>query len=468
MFDALGYAYLPFAFVALALMFWRPIVALVFLAAIFPLDEVSPRLGVPGINTETILLLTAFFVTVLRFGPRFPPLRYSAPVTAFIVVMGIGFALSIPWALKMTVLGGQPAIWVTFKEWKSTTFSTLFFFSTYWWFQRPEDRRYLLEAISVSVLISCVVALLDLYVFQLTEGAGFGRATGLQGDPNGTGCAIGSMMFASLYLAFYAGNDLPRVRRIFHFGVYLLAFVTVVLSQSRGNYVALVAAHLLFFGLVSRTLLLASVVSLALFSTVAFPLLPSVIRERIEMTVGTGSGYRVAGAEYVEGSTAQRLVFIRTGYDMFRTSPLWGRGLNFFFFRTPEFSAKYGSLDQRDAHNLVIKMGVEMGLIGLGALFWMWLAVLWCGWQLWRSNAVDYRLGAVALASGVHVILASLSTNSFLTTSSVSANFWIVFAMSARAYVSRAAVRDSAPALSPAAGRWRRFSQRPSAAASQL
>ena len=468
MFPEIGYGYLPFAFIALALMFWRPVAALVFLTAIFPMDVASPRLGVPGVNTETILLLTAIAVTILRFGARLPPLRFSAPVVAFVLVVGVGFVLSIPWARKMTVIGGEPALWFTFKQWKSMTFSALFFFSTYWWFQRPQDRTHLLEALSVGTFISCVVALLDLWVLKVTEGASYGRATGLQGDPNGTGCAIGAMMFASIYLVWWS-RDLGWFRRAFHAGTYLLSFFVVVMSQSRGNYIGLVVSHLFFFLLVSRTLFLGGVVTVALFATVAFPLLPDVVRERIEYTVtGRGAGYRLAGAENLEGSTAQRLVLIRTGVDMFKSSPLWGHGLNFFFFRTPEFSARYGSLEQRDSHNLVIKMGVEMGLIGLATLAWLWFSVFWCGWSLWRSDAADYRLGAVMLAASLHVLIASFTTNSFLTTSQISSYFWIMYGMAARAYVSRGAV-TAAVAASPAmAGRWRRFSQRAPAAASQL
>jgi len=466
-FTYLGYAYMPFAALALVLMFWRPIFALVFLAAIFPLDVVSPRLGVPGVNTETILLLSALAVTVLRFGARLPPLRYSGPVIAFIVIMGIGFVVSLPWARNISVMGTEPAIWYTFKHWKSTTFSTLFFFATYWWFSRPEDRQLMLEALSIGTLLSAVIALAD-FMFALTTNGAEGRATGLQGDPNGTACAVGAMMFVSLYLAFWA-RDLSFTRRAIHLGTYVLSFLVVVLSLSRGNYLALVLAHLAFFALMNRPLLYASLATLALFSTVAFPLLPKVIRERIEFTVSGGTGYRVAGAEYLEVSTAQRLVLAKTGLDMFKTSPIWGRGLNFFFFRTPEFSAKYGSLEQRDAHNLLIKVGVEMGMIGIGTLLWLWWAVFRCGRRLWRADTVDYQLGAVLLGAGAHVLIASFSTNSFLTTSQISSYFWIVFGMSARASVEWVSVRAEAPAPSAlTVGRWRRFSQRPTAAASQL
>jgi hypothetical protein len=465
LFDDIQYPYALLALITLVLLFWRPVTGLVFLAAIFPLDPFSPRLPVPGINTETILLGVAFAMTLLRFGARLPPLRYSGPVLAFILVTGAGFAIAIPWARSITVLNGEPAIWVVFKHWKSITFSALFFFATYWWFSRAEDRQRMLESLSFAAFLSAVASLLDLAIGITVPGIE-GRATGLQEDPNLMACVTGAMMFVSLYLALYA-KDLSMVRRAFHLGTYVLCGLSVVLSLSRGNYVATVIAHLVFLALVNRRLFFAAIVSLALLSTVAFPLLPKVIRERIEFTFSYGTGYRVAGAEYLEVSTAQRLVLAKVGADMFARSPLWGSGLNFFFFNTPEFGAKYGNLDHRDAHNLVVKMAVEMGSFGLAVLAWIVWAVFRCGRRLWRADTREYRLGAVLLAAGAHILLANLSTTSFLATKQISASFWILYALSARAYVERLSVEEAPAAAPVAAGRWRRFSQRTSAAASQ-
>jgi len=410
LFEYIQYPYAPLALITLGLLFWRPIAGLLLLAAIFPMDNFGPRMPVAGLNTETMLLGVAFAVTLLRFGARLPPLRYSGPVLAFIFIMGVGFALAIPWARKVTVAGSEPAIWFIFKHWKSITFSCLFFFTTYWWFAQASDRRRLLEALSIGVFISSVAGLVDL-VLGITLQGGEGRATGLQHDPNGLACALGGTMLVSLYLALFA-RELPRLRRTFHLVTYALAFVAVVLSLSRGNYLALVAGHLVFFALLSRRVFFAALLALALVSTVAFPLLPTVVRERIESTVAGGSGFNVAGGAQLEASTAYRVVFAQVGLDMFRTSPLWGRGLNFFYFNTPEFSAKYGVLDYRDAHNIVIKMAVEMGMFGLAALAWLVWAVFRCGRRLWRADSDEFRIGAVMLASGTHLLIASFSTNS--------------------------------------------------------
>ena len=72
------------------------------------------------------------------------------------------------------------------------------------------------------------------------------------------------------------------------------------------------------------------------------------------------------------------------------------------------------------------------------------------------------------LAAGTHALVASLSTDSFLYAKQISAYFWVLFALCARAYVERLSVAEAARAAQPVAvPRWRRFSQRTPAAASQ-
>ena len=466
MLDNLQYPYSIAALIALVLLFWRPVAGLTFLVAIFPVDPFSPRLPVPGMNTETILLGVAFAMTVLRFGARLPPLRYSGPVVAFIGVMALGLLVSVPWALKVAQQTDEPAIWFIFKSWKSISFSALFFFATYWWLRRPADRRNMLEAISFGVWISAAVGLAD-FVLGLTDIGALGRATGLQGDPNAMAEAVGSMMFVSLHLALYA-RELPIWRRLFHGMSYGLAFFAVVFSLSRGNWVALVFAHAVYFLLVNRALLFAMVVSVVLAATVAFPFLPEVVRERVLVTGRTSNTvYSVQGAYGLETSAAMRVVFTKIGYDMWLESPLWGQGLDSFQFRAPEMGARYGFFQAKDAHNIVVKLAAENGLIGLASFAWLAWAVFRCGRRLWRSDSPEYQLGAVLLAGGAHVMVASLSTDSFLYAKQISAYFWVLYALCARGYVERFSVAE-APAAQPVAGpRWRRFSHSTPAAASQ-
>jgi hypothetical protein len=279
--------------------------------------------------------------------------------------------------------------------------------------------------------------------------------------------AVGSMMFVSLYLALY-GGELPVWRRLFHGSGYVFSFFAVVFSLSRGNWLALVLAHAVYFLLVNRTLFFATVVSVLLFATIAFPFLPDVVRDRILVT-GRGSStvYAVQGAAGLETSAAMRVVFTRIGYDMWLESPIWGQGLGSFLFRAPEMGARYGFFKAKDAHNIIVKLAAENGLIGVGTFMWLVWAVFRCGRRLWRADSEEYQLGAVLLAAGTHALLASLSTDSFLYAKQISAYFWVLYALCARAYVERLSAAEALAPQPVAVPRWRRFSHSTPAAASQ-
>src|SRR5262245_66462611 len=101
MLEYVQYPYALIALVILVLLAYKPALGVALLVAVFPLDAWSPRAPVPGLNTETVLVGVALAVTVLRFGARLPPLRYSGPVLAFIAVMFVAFALAVPWAINL-------------------------------------------------------------------------------------------------------------------------------------------------------------------------------------------------------------------------------------------------------------------------------------------------------------------------------------------------------------------------------
>lgn len=468
MLEYVQYPYGVIALVVLALLAYRPAWGVAVLAATFPLDPWGPRLPVPGVNTETILIGVALAVTVLRFGARLPPVRYSGPVISFVLVMLLAFALAVPWARNMQTVDGGTAIWTVFKVWKSITFTSLLFFPVYWWSETSEERERMLCALCIGLFISSVAGVVDYFVKINPSRVIAERTVGLVGDPNAMAETIGAMMFVPLYLLSSASSR-RRGWKAFAVLSYATGALAMVMSLSRGNWIAMIAAHFVYLLLVNRVLLVAGVASVVVVATIGFPLLPEVVQDRILETRRAGNiVYGVPAAMNLESSTASRIVLARIGLDMFERSPVWGNGLHSFNFRTPEFGAKYGILIPRDSHNLVVKMAADAGLIGLTVLAWLILAVLWTGRRLWRSTSPEHALGAVLLAGATHVLVANLSATSFLYAKQSSAQFWMLFALAARAYVEREAVAPAAALAAQAfVPRWRRLSHRTSAAASQ-
>ena len=462
MLEHLEFPYGVLVLLVIALLFWRPTWGLTLFAAIFPMDPWSPRLPVPGINSETIMIGVALAVTVLRFGSRLPPLRYFGPVLAFAATVMIGFVVSITWATGMRAVDGGPAIWFIFKAAKMMTFTALLFYSVYWWFSDSKDRQGLLVALCVALFLSSVAGILD-YHFGINPRGKFDgdRANGFLANANGMAESLGPMMFVPLYILI-RGVKFSRPLRAFAAVSYGLAAVALVLSLSRGNWIAFLAAHTVFFLLVNRRLLVGALATIAILLALGAPLLPRIMTDRLEAATTTGNAiFRLPSKTInLENSTASRVVFARIGLDMFESSPIWGHGLHAFVFRTPEFGAKYGVLVRKEAHNLVVMMAAEMGLIGLSVLAWIVWAVFRCGRRLWRSDSPEYLLGAVLLAAGTHELIANLSGSAFVHVSQISAQFWILYALAARAHVERFAEQEEPIAAPAQAIGWRRFAVR--------
>jgi hypothetical protein len=453
----LAYPYISLVALVVALLFWRPVWGIALFVAIFPMDTWAPRLPVPGMNTETVMIGIAFAVTVLRFGARIPPLRYSGPVLGFIGLMLIGFVISIPWASGMRAVDGGPAIWFIFKQVKSMTFTALLFFIAYWWIQAPEDRRRVFVAICVAVFVASVAAIAD-FAIGINPNVSDGRANGLLDNSNATAEAIGPMLFVPLYLLM-RGAEFGRGLRAFAALTYGVGIVALVFTLSRGNWIAFLLANTLFFGLVNRKLLVGAIAVAALLLALGAPLLPAIVIDRITATTTTGNAvYRVPLAVGLEGSAASRVVFAKIGLDMFEISPIWGHGLMAFSLRTPEFGAKYGLLRHFDPHILLIRLVSEFGLIGVAVFAWLVFAVFRCALLLWRSDSQAYLLGAVLLASSSYNIVASMSSSTFLQAAQVSAQFWVLYAITARAYVERFAEQEELEPT-PELPRWRRFAR---------
>ncbi|MCP4004606.1 MAG: O-antigen ligase family protein [bacterium] len=425
------------AFIALVLLFYKPVWGVIAIAAIYPINLWAPRLPVPGLNTETLLVGLAMAFTFLRYGVHFPPVRYTGPVVAFIGMILFAFLLALPWVRSVQLAGGESALWKVFQIFKSMVFTSFLFFPAFWFFGDPKDRRRLIQAISFAGLTVAVFGIFD-YFIPIHPKSDGSRAHGLLDDPNAMAQVIGTTMFASLYLVLHA-KDLSPVKRLFHLVAYGLSGVAIVLSLSRGNWLALLASHALFLLFVNRQMLGVGFVGLVLAATIAFPFLPSIVQDRVSgVTQNRGQTvYRIPGGENLEGSAAARVVTYSVGLEMFQASPIWGHGLHYFTLKTPEWGAKYGLLKMKDAHSLPVKMAAETGLIGLAVLAWLFGSCGLHGLRLWSSNTPERGMGTMFIGVTAWVAVANLTSTGFLYTKPIAAYFWLQFGMTARAYVDR-------------------------------
>jgi O-antigen ligase len=361
---------------------------------------------------------------------------------------------------SLSRFGPELGVWELFRVVKSLLFSSLLFFVGYWWFQDRTDRTRLLEAMSFGVGILAVAGIAD-YVFGFTFSAVIsGRATGFSGNPNMLGGLLAAFSLVSLYLL--RQPEVPNVRRRLHLCVWAVAILTIVLTLSRASWVGVMAGHAVWFLYVNRRILAVGFAVMVLAATVAFPLVPTIIQERVEGTTTKGGPTEVRvirGAGPFKGSAAFRIAMYRIGAEMLWDSPLWGHGLGSIKVLSPEYGAKYGILRGKSPHSLPLKLAAESGFIGLGVYFWIAFTTLMLGRALWRERDHDYAIGALLLAAGAAILASNLFQTSFFHSHIESAYFWLLYGACARRYMigdvgeepAEVYVGASTPALAPSA-----------------
>jgi hypothetical protein len=401
----------------------RPRLGLIGLLAFYPFVGLVPRLPLAGLNAETILFALALAVTLMQFGVRVPPLRYSGPVLAFfgVLLMALGIGAVGDREYRVFVL----PIWELVKGVKSSSFTMLLFVMNYLWFDEREDRRRLFVAANLALVVTAV---LGLYEFHVTEGSEYGERIGtVFGNPNGLGAFLAGFGILPLYLA--SGSE-GLARKLWYYLCYAVAQGALVLTLSRAAWLGTTVAHAVWFLLVNRQMFLLGAVGFTLALTIAFPLMPTLISERLTGTFETRETvFQVAGG--VGGTGADRLVYYRTALDMLFASPLWGHGIEGFFLYGPRYGARYGLIINIAPHSMLVQLAADMGLIGLAVFAWVGAVVLRCAWRV-RSTQVDPMLGAMLTTSAFAIFAVDLFHNSFLGIHAVSAMFWTLYACSVR------------------------------------
>ena len=413
----------------LVLLTVRPSLGILALALFYPFNEFVPRAPIPGVNSETLILTVAMLAGFARQAPL-PPLRISAPIVAYFVVILFGWGITATW--YSNEMFGLTNIDNLIKV-KSLLFPTLAFFVVYFWTGEAASRRRMLEALTYTLLLVAIAAIVD-WVFKLSPVTrSLGRASGLIFNPNGLGILIAMLSVIPLLL-YRQGRSNVFKRGVF-VAAYTLGMIALVLTLSRKAWISVVVVHAVWFFYVNRRLLVAGGVAFLVTLTLAYSFLPQVIQDRIGETFEPGQTIYQGGiASRFESSTAERIVLHRVGFQMFADSPIWGHGYSSVLILTPRYGARYGLLRNRNPHSIPVKAMAENGLLGLATLGWMVLVLFLVGRRLWRSGGDERALGAAFLASCAGVGISSLAATT-IEDHQVSIYFWMLFGLVARAEV---------------------------------
>lgn len=184
-------------------------------------------------------------------------------------------------------------------------------------------------------------------------------------------------------------------------------FLTVVFTFSRGGFLGLVAALLMFAVLNPPRYLDLVVVSAMVVGLLFF--VPSSYFDRI-LTLDNllpsqnGQGFNVRSDRSFQGRASQVL----TAWSMVKQHPLLGVGLNNSASRYQEFSKEIGlapSASNRSLHSLYLEVAAETGILGFSSFFMLvWLAIrsILVAWRIFMSaRSYEFVNLTAGLAAGL-------------------------------------------------------------------
>jgi O-antigen ligase len=160
------------------------------------------------------------------------------------------------------------------------------------------------------------------------------------------------------------------------------------------------------------------------------------------------SGRDLAGEMAVQSLTV-RVELVRTGLSLIATRPLFGIGIDRFFFlapgfASPELRALWGG--RMNPHNDFLRFGAELGLVGLGLFLWILAAA---GRRIWQALQRTRDAHLAGLAGGLIAFLVTSLVSNPLMVRDVSYVFWIALGLAAGHSTRVPAPRDASGGVTP-------------------
>ena len=192
-----------------------------------------------------------------------------------------------------------------------------------------------------------------------------------------------------------------RVEKAFYSMAGVASFVAVILSQTRGAYLGLFAGLgcMFLFSKGARLRMAGLLLALLLIGGATMRFNPALSQRFTSMAETASSGSTSDEAINI------RLDLWRLGAKMFLTHPIVGVGPDnvkpvFTKFK-PDliFGTTWGSL-----HNLYLHQATERGLVGLGALLFLFLAMFVFAFRLFRAAPGPFTLWAACVLPAHYVM----------------------------------------------------------------
>jgi O-antigen ligase len=366
--------------------FANPLATLYLGIASIPLESLQFAIGPFGLSPpEAIFALTGLgwaSTRLMRGLPPWTPSPLGKPLGLLLLAIVPGLAVATDTIAVVKTLG----FWILF----------FFLYQLVVADGRRETVRNLLAALALAGLGVGIVAIVQSGGHP-QELVGFGdvatgRAEGPFGHPNSLASFEALALPAALALALTG----RAVQRPLGAGAFVAIFVAIVLSLSRGGFLAVAGALaiMLIWQPFRRAALVAAVI-VGVFAVIAPPQLGDVQETDLVTKRLSSLGHSASGVDprFQVWGAAVRII---------RDHPGIGIGQNQFSNVAPDYGLvnlnASGTFEH--AHNIVLTTFAELGLPGVIAYFWLGIALARVLIQAVRGSPRRYRGLAVAVAAG--------------------------------------------------------------------
>ncbi|MEK7729664.1 MAG: O-antigen ligase family protein [candidate division KSB1 bacterium] len=273
-------------------------------------------------------------------------------------------------------------------------------------FSRPAIKR-LVRTVLLMVGFVAVLTIKDLNDIgwhNISLRTRFGGAFGFGGEND----LAAFFVFYPVIVLAVALFERKFFSRMVLLGIFALAMLPLILSLSRGAYLGMIAA-LGAIGLLRHRWLLAVLVLGVAFYEVWTP---GIVQQRFARTV-VAANERVGGRvpapneeeRNLETSSAQRVRIWRGAMRIIGDYPVAGVGYNVFQQAIPSYANMEWGMD---AHNMYLRIGAEMGLLGLAAFLALLVFPGCTMWRVYRTTGDRFMrgwmLGGMASICGILIV----------------------------------------------------------------
>jgi len=389
----------------------RPVLGLYYMIPFLPYRTMRDHfLDYPlGGNVLTILVI-AVIVGALLKGKSIP----KSPLYTIWLVFGVYLYLSMWFG---TALGNAPPpIWISdpnFATWKDYMLIPLIFAATG---MVVEDRK---AVRIIIILVACSLLAIDRSCLLESMSRSWGsfdenkRDTGPLGYGSNQTAAF-LAQFAMFFWGFAQFVKRKKLRLVFY-GLVALTIFADMYTFSRGSYLALIFSVVVLGFLKDRKLIVIAAVFLVTWQAIV----PTAVRERVNMTQNSNGKLEASAQERVDLWEAAEASII--------SSPVLGIG-----FASYQLAQHVDGL--KDTHNWYVKVMVETGIIGMIIVLVMLQQVLAVAYRLFkRAEDPLYR----GLGLGLFVAMCSCIVANFFgdrwTYLEITGILWVLVAAAIRA-----------------------------------